>query len=784
MTVVYRLLLAAATLIILPPLLLLTGAALLLTDMAWRLLGRRHSGADTLPDRSAASIVIPNWNGRDLLERYLPTVVAATAGNPRHEIIVVENASTDGSADYVRQHFPQVRLLEQPRNLGFGGGSNAGFRAARNDIVVLLNSDMRVAPDFLAPLLEGFHAPDVFAVSCQIQFTDPAKLREETGLTQGYWEDGALRVRHRLDDAVRELFPCLYPGGGSSAFDRRKFLALGGFDHLLRPFYAEDTDLGYMAWKRGWRCYYQPASVVWHEHRGTIGRRFSRAYIDATVEKNFVLLLWKNLHDPLLLAEHFAFALAGSLLSALAGPSPERYSLAGILRAFTQLPEALRARWCARSRARVSDLEALRRPLGGYFRDRFHGDFDATRPRVLFLSPYPIEPPVHGGAVFMGQTIRELSRHAQVHLVTLLDHHSERTAHAQLETYCASAEYLVRLKPDRPAFATRVPHAVAEFANRDLEWLLHRKLYQDRIDAFQIEYTNMGQYAGDFGQIATCLFEHDIYFQSVGRLLAQRTSWTRRVKPAIEYLRALHWELDMLARVDRIQVCTLENAATLRAYAPQLGSRIDPGLRAGIDTSRYPFTPEGRTPETMLFLGSFRHLPNRDALLWFIQEVAPRIFDHWPEGRLIVAGADPPPRHSLPDWGPRLEIRGSVPSVQEALREPAVFVCPVLSGSGVRVKLLEAFAMGIPVVSTRIGAEGLAREHGEFCRLAHDAPSFAAQVIDLLGNPDPAMVLRARREVETNWDMRVITQRLAERYRETILTKQRRRRSQSDKMPA
>ena len=107
-----------------------------------------------------------------------------------------------------------------PQNLGFGGGSNAGFRAAKNDIVVLLNSDMRVAPDFLAPLLEGFRDPEVFAVSCQIFFTDPAKVREETGLTQGWWQDGSLRVRHRIDDAVDDLFPCFYGGGGSCAFDR------------------------------------------------------------------------------------------------------------------------------------------------------------------------------------------------------------------------------------------------------------------------------------------------------------------------------------------------------------------------------------------------------------------------------------------------------------------------------------------------------------------------------------------------------------------------------------
>ncbi len=121
----------------------------------------------------AASVVIPNWNGRDLLAKYLPSVIAAWRAIRTNEIIVVDNGSEDGSAEFVREHFPSVRLLALERNLGFGGGSNAGFRAAQNDIVVLLNSDMRVEPDFLAPLLEGFTDETVFAVSCQIFFSDP-----------------------------------------------------------------------------------------------------------------------------------------------------------------------------------------------------------------------------------------------------------------------------------------------------------------------------------------------------------------------------------------------------------------------------------------------------------------------------------------------------------------------------------------------------------------------------------------------------------------------------------
>ena len=283
-----------------------------LADLLRSLTPKKPLAKSTRPNTTAASIVIPNWNGRDLLEKYIPSIIEATKHNPANEIIVVDNASEDGSAQFLKATHPQVRVLELEKNYGFGGGSNRGFAAAKNDIVVLLNSDMRVAPDFLAPLLEGFHDENVFAVSCQIFFSDPNKLREETGLTQAWWENGGLRVRHRIDDKVQAAFPCFYGGGGSCAFDRHKFAELGAFDELLKPFYLEDTDLGYLAWKRGWTVFYEPRSIVWHEHRGTIGKKFSQAYIQSILKKNFLLFCWKNIHEWPRLASHFFFALAGA----------------------------------------------------------------------------------------------------------------------------------------------------------------------------------------------------------------------------------------------------------------------------------------------------------------------------------------------------------------------------------------------------------------------------------------------------------------------------------------
>ncbi len=770
---VVRFLRALLLLVALPFLILIPAIALFLADLVWAIAGRRRLPVDTAADRTAATIVIPNWNGRDLLEKYLPSVVEAASGNPRNEVLVVDNGSTDGSADFLRQNFAGVRVLALDKNLGFGGGSNAGFRAAKNDVVVLLNSDMRVAPDFLAPLLAAFEDPQAFAASCQILFTDPAKLREETGLTQAWWQDGAIRVRHRLDDSITGRFPCFYAGGGSSAFDRRKFLALGGFDEIYRPFYGEDTDLGMMAWKRGWKVFYEPASLVWHEHRGTIGRKFSPAYIDGVLQKNFVLFAWKNIHEPARLVSHFLHAWGGASISLFAGDSRERVSTAGLARALLQLPGALRSRWRARSLASVSDSEAFRRPLGGYFRDRFDASPAPEKLRVLFLSPYPILPPIHGGAVFMSQTVRELAPLVDLHLIVLLDSEAQREDHAGLHENCASVEHLVRVSSDDHGWGSARPHAVREFFNRDLEWLIHRQILLHEIDVLQIEYANMGQYALDFRRIAACLFEHDVYFQTVGRQRNQASGWLRKARFSLEYLRAMPWELKMLRQMDRVQVCTVDNGEYLSSFDRSLAPKILPGVRAGIDTSRYDFAVNGRTPETMLFVGSFRHLPNQEALMWLTSSVLPAVLQKRPGARLLIVGSDPPPPHVLPSQGGAIEIRGFVPDVRDAFREPAVFVCPILAGSGVRVKLLEAFASGIPCVSTRIGAEGLARTPGEFCRLADDPEAFANEIIDLFDRPDVEMVTRARREVEENWDMRAITVKLLESYRAAYEAKSR-----------
>ena len=320
-----------------------------------------------------------------------------------------------------------------------------------------------------------------------------------------------------------------------------------------------------------------------------------------------------------------------------------------------------------------------------------------------------------------------------------------------------------------------VPHAVREFAHHDLEWIIHRQIFAEDIDVLQLEYTSMAQYGGDYRRIACCLFEHDIYFQSVARSIASAPG---KVKPVYEYLRALRYELTALPHFDRVQVCSRANAAYLTSFAPRVAGILDAKTRAGIHVEHYCYTDAGREPFTMLFLGSFRHAPNIRGFEWFVSRALPRVLATRPEARVIAVGSEMP-SHVIAGHPQQVELRGYVPDIREPLSRYAVFICPVLSGSGMRVKLLEAFAAGIPVVSTAVGAEGLSAKDGEFCRIADRPDRFARAILELFDNPAQGaeMAARARAFVERERDSRAMTELLAESYRAVLEEKRIRYRS-------
>ena len=314
-----------------------------------------------VPETPTATIQILNWNGKHLLEECLPSVVnAVRVAQGEHRILVVDNGSTDGSVQFVRERFPEVQLLQLDRNYGFVGGNNRGVKAVETEIVVLLNNDMIVDRDFLSPLLHGFTDDTVFAVTSQIFFSDRSKRREETGKTRAKFERGFFTVWHAEIDArdERSGVPVFWAGGGSAAFDRAKYLELGGLDNLYAPFYVEDADLSYRAWKRGWRCLLAAESRVIHKHRATSSRRYTHSFVDNTIRRNLFLFVWKNVSNPSMLFEHIIN------LPRIHGREMIvrgcRFEITAFVRAFLKLPAALWRR-LKQPRTHLTDREVLLR---------------------------------------------------------------------------------------------------------------------------------------------------------------------------------------------------------------------------------------------------------------------------------------------------------------------------------------------------------------------------------------------------------------------------------------
>lgn len=335
-------------LLLLVPFNVLVGLGLFLSELVYLPFSLFHKRAQKLKvlDKDLASLIILNWEGKHLLDEFLPSVVEAVKRDGRnHEIIVVDNGSHDGSVSFLEAQFPQVKVVALSHNYRFTGGNNSGVQVAKNDIVILLNNDMQVEPGFLRPLLEAFRDETVFGVSCQVFFQDKSRRREETGNTKAQWSQGFVNPYHDeiSDGQVARYHPILWAGGGSSAFDRRKFLALGGLDTLYDPFYLEDVDLSYQAWKRGWKSLLAIDSVVIHKHRATNKQKFGDNYVDNTIRKNQYLFVWKNITNVQWILEHGLFLSINQARFMV--QTNICFEIKAYFRALVQFPEALYKRF-------------------------------------------------------------------------------------------------------------------------------------------------------------------------------------------------------------------------------------------------------------------------------------------------------------------------------------------------------------------------------------------------------------------------------------------------------
>jgi GT2 family glycosyltransferase/glycosyltransferase involved in cell wall biosynthesis len=687
---------------------------------------------DTKPP--GISVVIPSRNGRELLEHCLPLISDAS------EIIIVDNGSDDGTADFLSARFPTAIIEHDPQPLPFARAVNRGIARTRFSHVCVLNNDMLAEPGFLSALRLAFdRVPDLFAATAQIFFPE-GRRREETGKTVMPRNRGLTDFHIRCDEPVagEDLSYVLYGSGGCTLYDARKLDALGGFDGIYTPAYVEDLDLGVRAWQRDWPSVYCAGARVLHLHRATTSRYFTPQDLDRAHEYNFIRFLARAIGD------HRTFERLWR----------ENIVRLNLLRDVDALAFASRQRIIGiRPTARSDFFDLANGDVAV-----FPGKARSAKPRVLVASPYLPFPLAHGAAVRIYNLVRRASSDFDQVLIAFVEESGEPPRGVPDELLEICVEVVTVRRPGSHALpSTPRPDTVEEFDLPAFHAALRQTIAKWRPSITQLEFTQMAAYAGDCAGSRTILVEHDITFDLYAQLLEQKTpaqnnDWeTRR-----QYERWISFEKEAWKSVDRVVVMSEKD----RGIVP--GSIV---IANGVDLERFMPSDCEPEPRRLLFIGSFAHRPNVLAMEFFLREVFPRL------ERVtlhVIAGR----RHES-FWDLHhhdVEVEGFVADVRPAYQRATLVIAPLIASAGTNIKIMEAMAMGKAIVSTEAGIHGLELEHGKDVFVANSGEEMAHAIARLLDQPEErrAMERNARSAAERLYDWDAIAERQIELYRSLL----------------
>lgn len=238
------------------------------------------------------SVIIPNYNGIQLLPKILPPLFKAlTFSDLPHEVIVSDDCSKDNSVSFLQKEYSNVKLVLNKENKGFSPTINKGIFAAQYDYVFLLNSDVILTENYFIPLLRYFDKDDTFGVMGRIVGWDDDKLQDSAKFPS--FHGAKIKTAgNYLVEAPKEddWLYSMYLSGANAFIDREKLLALNGFDEIYSPFYVEDFDLSLRAWRIGWKCYYEHFAICRHKTSVTIKSKNKKAFINSIYYRNKMYL--------------------------------------------------------------------------------------------------------------------------------------------------------------------------------------------------------------------------------------------------------------------------------------------------------------------------------------------------------------------------------------------------------------------------------------------------------------------------------------------------------------
>ncbi len=241
---------------------------------------------------SGISVVIPNYNGRDLLAEILPAVIdALQATSLPYEVIVSDDRSTDDSISFLHTNYHDVSVLTSEKNNGFALTMNKGIHASVYSHLLLLNSDVKLTNDYFKGLIRYFERTDTFGVMSRIIGWDDDIIQD--GGKYPYFHGVKIKTSGNYIPVENEKEPWLYTmylSGANAFVAREKIIELKGFDEIFSPFYVEDYELSLRAWRLGWKCYYDHDTVCRHKVSVSIRSTNKKKQIAVVYNRNKMYL--------------------------------------------------------------------------------------------------------------------------------------------------------------------------------------------------------------------------------------------------------------------------------------------------------------------------------------------------------------------------------------------------------------------------------------------------------------------------------------------------------------
>ncbi|MEK6780190.1 MAG: glycosyltransferase [Bacteroidota bacterium] len=247
------------------------------------------------------SVVIPNYNGRKLFPFTIaPLLSVMKETRLPFEVIVSDDCSTDDSIDYLIKNFPEIKILKNAENKGFSGTINKGIFEARYDLVLLLNSDIILTEGYFKHQLKYFNDKDTFGVMGRIVGWNDEKIQDAARLPEFHGLKIKTSGNYLLKPMGSESLYTLYLSGANALVNRKKLIELGGFDEIFSPFYIEDCDLSFRAWRLGWKCYYENQAICRHQTSSSVKVKNKKKYVDVIYNRNKLFLHAIHLESYLL----------------------------------------------------------------------------------------------------------------------------------------------------------------------------------------------------------------------------------------------------------------------------------------------------------------------------------------------------------------------------------------------------------------------------------------------------------------------------------------------------